>query len=322
MSKLEISKALLENRPKLTEKSINSYSSTLYNLPKKVNNNNDDVNIKWFSDNIDKIIKYLEKMPVNKRKSVLSAVYILTQNKKVQANMKEDINDYNNEIKKQTKSESQEKNWIEWEDVKKIHDEMEIEFNSIVKKKTIVQSDFFKLNKFVLLSCFVLNKPRRVMDYGDMMIKDYDKDKNNYYDVKKSTMVFNNYKTKGTYGRQEVKVNDRFSNILKKWIKINPSNFLILNSIMGQNTSSQMTKQLNDIFGKNISSNILRHSYLSHIYKNIPALEQMQNIAKDMGHSVSTALEYIKKDDSDIEEEQQEEVEEVKPKRKYNKKSK
>ena len=60
-------------------------------------------------------------------------------------------------------------------------------------------------------------------------------------------------------------------------------------------TSPQVTRILNKVFGKNISTSMLRHIYLTDAYKNIPALNEMQNIATDMAHSVSTAMEYIKR---------------------------
>ena len=58
-------------------------------------------------------------------------------------------------------------------------------------------------------------------------------------------------------------------------------------------SSPQITRILNKVFGKNISKN--RHIYLTNAYKDIPALSQMQNIATEMGHSIGTAMEYIKR---------------------------
>jgi hypothetical protein len=54
-------------------------------------------------------------------------------------------------------------------------------------------------------------------------------------------------------------------------------------------------KVLSEFFGKKIGTSMLRHIYLSNLYKDIPALSQMQKTATEMGHSTSMALEYIKK---------------------------
>ena len=40
---------------------------------------------------------------------------------------------------------------------------------------------------------------------------------------------------------------------------------------------------------------MLRHSYLTHTYANIPGLKEMKKRALAMGHNLQTALEYIKK---------------------------
>ena len=40
---------------------------------------------------------------------------------------------------------------------------------------------------------------------------------------------------------------------------------------------------------------MLRHIYLTDVYKDIPKINKMENLADQMGHSVSTAMEYIKR---------------------------
>ena len=62
-------------------------------------------------------------------------------------------------------------------------------------------------------------------------------------------------------------------------------------------TSPQISRMLNKIFGgKHISTDMLRHIYLSEVYKDVPPIRQMEQLASDMGHSVGTAMTYVKKD--------------------------
>jgi hypothetical protein len=61
-------------------------------------------------------------------------------------------------------------------------------------------------------------------------------------------------------------------------------------------TPVKRNQRLNKIFGKKVSCNILRHSFLTEKYKDIPAIKQMQETANDMGHSINEALMYVKKD--------------------------
>ena len=56
-----------------------------------------------------------------------------------------------------------------------------------------------------------------------------------------------------------------------------------------------LARILNKIFGKKISTSMLRHMYLTNVYRDVPKINQMQDLAKEMGHSVSTALEYVKR---------------------------
>ena len=60
-------------------------------------------------------------------------------------------------------------------------------------------------------------------------------------------------------------------------------------------TPPQITRVLNKIFGKNISTSMLRHIYLTDLYKDIPKINKMEILADQMGHSVSTAMEYMKR---------------------------
>ena len=52
------------------------------------------------------------------------------------------------------------------------------------------------------------------------------------------------------------------------------------------------------LVNENIGCDQLRSIYnLSHLYKNIPKLSELQNTAEAMGHSINTALtNYVKKD--------------------------
>jgi predicted Zn-dependent protease len=57
---------------------------------------------------------------------------------------------------------------------------------------------------------------------------------------------------------------------------------------------TNITQMLNVLYGKAISTSMLRHIYLSHLYKDVPKLEQIAKTAHEMGHSVEMALEYVK----------------------------
>ena len=135
--------------------------------------------------------------------------------------------------------------------------------------------------------------PRRSQDYSELKIKNYDTKTENYY--KKSKFYFNIYKTAKNYGLQVIDVPKELDVILKKWIKINKNDYMLYSTNDNKLTSSQITRVLNKTFGKNISTSLLRHIYLTNIYKELPALSKMEDLSSQMGHSLLQQLEYIKR---------------------------
>jgi len=110
-------------------------------------------------------------------------------------------------------------------------------------------------------------------------------------------MVFNSYKTAKTYQQQELAIPPELLKILNKWIKINPTEYLLFDSNSKKLSNVKIAQRLNKIFGKKASVNQLRHSYLSDKYQDTIKLNN--EMAKDMvGMGTSRKQEqiYIKKD--------------------------
>ena len=71
----EISDALKKQRPNLADSSLKTYVSMLYNLHKKLNGNE---KLEWFNDNEDEVMKESENKPLATKKTLLSALFVLT----------------------------------------------------------------------------------------------------------------------------------------------------------------------------------------------------------------------------------------------------
>lgn len=85
--------------------------------------------------------------------------------------------------------------------------------------------------------------------------------------------------------------------IIKKWIKINHTDYMLFSSNKMPLTSSQISRMLNKVFdGKKTSVDMLRPIYLTDLYKGMPSLISMEKTANEMGHSLNTSLTYIKRD--------------------------
>ena len=165
----------------------------------------------------------------------------------------------------------------------------------LLKKKTLDAPQEKLLQSYIILSLFVLQPPRRSLDYTQMVVvPSYDENmdkKFNYFDLKSKKFHFCNYKTAGTYKTQTVPVSDKLYTLLKKYRKAG----LLLQRNDKALTSPDITHVLNKVFDKKVSVNMLRNIFLSSKFGN-ESKELTQDVA-DMGTSVNSAMhQYIKQD--------------------------
>jgi phage-related protein len=289
-------KEIIKNkRPSLSESSITTYNSILTNLYKNVFGDNDsNYDYKKFNKS-DKVIEHLKSLPPNKRKTVLSALFIITDDKKYRDLMISDIEDYNDEINKQEKTESQKINWVNREELNKLIDVKEL--NHLFKKINFIPSEYQDIQKIILLMLYSGDyiPPRRSKDYCDFKINNIDKTKDNY--LKGSKMYFNSYKTSSTYGEQIVEIPNKLKMVLKKWININPTDYLFFDMNGSKLSSVKLNQRLNKLFNKKIGVNAMRKSYLTEKYKDISdRLDEINDDFTKMGSSKIQFKTYVKKD--------------------------
>lgn len=286
---------IAEKRPTLGDSSITTYTSILKNLYKKVFAD-DEYDLSKFGDT-DKVINFLKDVSPNKRKTILSALVIITDKKAYRDLMAEDVKAYNKEISKQIKSDTQEESWVEKEQVKELYDTLKRNADLLYKKKNHTISDLQEIQNYVLLSVLggIYIPPRRSKDFCDFKIKSVDKSKDNFLD--KNKMVFNSYKTAKAYGTQEVEIPTQLRNILKKWIAINPTEYLFFDTNMNPLSSVKLNQRLNKVFDKKVGVNQLRHTFLTDKFgETIKTKNAVNNTMADMGSSAGMLDTYVKKD--------------------------
>lgn len=290
----QIKELIVANKPNISKSSITTYLSILKNLHIKVFGDNIDV------DNFkkaDKVLTFLKDVEPSKRKTVLSALVVITDNKKYRDQMLKDIEEYKTNESTQMKNGKQSESWVDTETIDDIFTKLENNAKLIYKKKSYTSSDLQEIQLFIIL-CVLSGKfipPRRSKDYVDFKIKDIDPEVDNY--LYKKNMVFNSYKTAKTYQRQELTVPPELMKILNKWIKINPTEYLFFDSNLKKLSNVKLTQRLNKIFGKKASVNQMRHTYLSNKYqKTIELNKEMEEDMAKMGTSKAQEKIYIKKD--------------------------
>jgi hypothetical protein len=293
---MSLKELIKEKRPSLSPSSITTYNSILTNLHKKVFEGK-EIDAKDFDDT-DKVLAFLKEYPVNKRKTTLSALVIITDNKKYREQMLDDIKEYNNQINTQEKSETQKDNWVNGNEIKLLWNDLKKTADLLYKKSHLTPSDLQQIQNFIIISLLggVFISPRRSKDFCNFKIKNIDKETDNY--LEKSTMIFNSYKTAKCYGEQKVVIPIQLKNLLNKWIKINPTDWLLFDSNSNSLSAVKLNQRLNKLFdNRKISVNALRHTFLSEKYANtIKMNNDLAEDMKDMGSSMNMAKTYIKKD--------------------------
>ena len=283
---MDLKTKLKELRPNLSASSITTYNSILKNLHKRVFDKELDLND--FNDT-ESILGYLKDIPANRRKTILSALTVLTGMPEYREQMLGDIQTYTNEIAKQEKSETQKENWLETDVLMQKLEQLKKNAAVLYRKRALSAKDLQEIQNYILLVLYSgeFIAPRRSKDYVDFKIADIDKEKDNYLD--KSNMIFNSYKTSSKYGQQRVQIPSKMRTILKKWISVNPTPYLLFDSNQAPLTSVKLNQRLNSIFGKKISVNALRHTFLTSKYGDVGS------DLNDMGTSMNMMTTYIKK---------------------------
>lgn len=301
----------------LTDKGLAPSSIKLYlrNL-EKLNGDEPLKNLNFLKDPTaiqEKLTKYKEN---TKRGYLISICSVLSLDKKTKPKQKlydeyfKLMMDKNTELKSEekenVKSETQEKNWMDWKDVEAKYKELEGKVNAFKDKKEINEHQYDTLLQLVVLSLYVLLPPRR-NEYQYMYVVNTvpANGTDNYLDVAKKQMVFNRFKTSKKEGSVTIDVQEQLQQVISTYLKfhplikgkitkkLQPTPFLVYHSGEPLDKVNSITRILNKIFGKKVGSSMLRHSYLSGKYGNIQ--EEQKADASAMSHSVSQQKDYIKK---------------------------
>lgn len=290
---MELAKDILKKRPHLHEKSVKTYGSVLKSIMK-------DLDMKTSKDLDDhkNVLKYLNEMPPNKRKTRLSALFVLTENDNYKSKMLEDIGEYNASVSKQDKNEKESENWITKDAVISLYDKMKKSANNIMKKGDLKMRDLQEIQNFIMLALFVLIPPRRALDYVEMKIKNVDKKTDNY--IQGNKLVFNTYKTSKSKGQQIVDIPRELKTILNKWVKINPSEYLLFDAKNNKLSSVKINQRFEKIMGKKFSVNMFRKLFLTDKYGDtVKKMKEMEKDMIEMGSSKAQVNHYVKFEDEE-----------------------
>ena len=290
--------SIFEKRDKpIGESSQKLYARNLF----KLNDSKEVTDLNFLKDMKHVLGIIQDYKPTTQRSFIISACVVLkNSNEKLYQQYYELLTTMNNGLKVRTeKTETQEDNWMS-------QAEIEDKLKSLeVNKKITNKKEYAQMLHHLVLSLYVLQAPRRNIDYCLMKLSNDMTDTNfNYLDLKNKRFVFNNYKTNHKYNTIEIPIEPDLMGVIQSYLKHHPQKSKLKNKkhdvhflvwIDGEpiNKSGDITKILNKIFGRNIGSSMLRNIYLSSKYSGM--MKSLKEDTAHMGTSVDVALNtYIK----------------------------
>lgn len=196
-------------------------------------------------------------------------------------------------------SEKQARAMIPWERVLKVHE-------------SLGKRDYGCMDH-VLLSMFCLIPPRRQIDYfririydgpasAEILAKD-DPLASGYLDMhqNKPTITVVKYKTVDIYDTWTKELPANLGMIVRHSLQKTPRKYLFTTQGKPYNTVNNFTQYSNGVLKRlfkndEFTVNILRHAFANYVHHQpFKSMEELKEIARDMGHSVMMSLTYVKK---------------------------
>lgn len=307
----------LQKERGLSESTLNTYLSRLVSLNDKKAFNNMGF-LKDKEKIMEKLSEYADKTQENYLSAIVSSLTLFKDKHLYKSTYKfyyDTLKAKNAEldlIDPSIKTEKQKVNWKSWDDILKIHSELAEKVKEFSHLKSLTGHQWDILQQYTVLSLYVLmDAPRRNADFIHMVVvrsmpKEMDINKN-YFDVENEEFIFNNYKTAKKYGTQTIKIPDNLMDILNVYLKYHPSyavggrkpqeiRFLVNDKGAVLKADNSITRILNCALKANIGSSMLRHIYLSWKFPS-ELLDDMEETADAMAHSVAEQKRYVKRDD-------------------------
>jgi len=290
-------------KPNLKDSSVNLYLTNLKRIYREIECegrkeaicNFDNLN---FLDDFDRVMESLADENVNTKKNRLIAIVVSLQATKanpklVERYTKEMIelaNQSNENYRRQEKTEKQKENWVNYEDLVRLANEMlaRLKKHSILSKEELTRAEYNLLQEYIVLR-FYLNFPLR-NDLADVKVisdKSEDDKRNNFLlvDGENISLILNDYKTAKTFGSQEYNLDKKFSKIVRIFLKHNTSGFFITKGNRTEAiTPNGITKLLNRLFkrelDKTISTSMIRHITATYDRVNDKTLAELEALKK------------------------------------------
>jgi hypothetical protein len=307
----ELISTIKSKRPNIKDSSLNMYIKNLRKLNKEIGDSSNVHSLKVLKEK-SKVDKFLETKAKSTKKNYYATIVVLlmteeNEDKDLIDKYRVEMEDLDSSLKEmqksQEKTEKQKQNWASLEELQKVMKtyKREIDMKGLFKKENLTKSELDLIQKYVITSLYVLdpeNNPPLRSDYSMTVIniKDYNKMKDaelkqNYLVVRGQNKKFfhlGEFKTQGKFNNKTIDVGKKLNTVLNKWLKVNPTKFLLFNRSLEMMTANQLTKAVKSAFSplnKNgLGISMIRHIVISTLYP--PQNKEKQELADKMLHSV------------------------------------
>jgi hypothetical protein len=196
-----------------------------------------------------------------------------------------------------------------WDEITEKRNTLGNQVVAFADAKQLTPPQYETLLKWVVVSLYTLQAPRRNGDYLNCYIVDKNSpqlpEDRNYITLKDpQEFVFHKYKTDKKYGTQTEAVEPELKRVLQIYYKHHPLlvkgrlpkespavKFLVYADGEPVSQLNAITRILNSALGKGTGSSKLRHAYLTDKYGKLT--QEQADDAEKMGHSVAQQKEYI-----------------------------
>jgi integrase len=287
-----------------TDASIAQYNSKLRMLRNLMGIEEGDINFLKKTVKVIKAIEGMTDVALNTRKAYYIAIVatLMTMKKgftrplEIYRQKQLEYNTAQSKIyDEQILSPGEKEKFLTWQDIVAIREKMKGDTDMSIMSKAF--------QDLVIISLYTYLPPAR-LDYGALKIVHALPEKltGNYYYINSvdPEIVLTNYKTAKRYGNHHIKITGELSLLLKKYVSLLPEDAVYLLENVNDDFMSEgtLSRRISSVFekyaGKNISVNILRHSYVTYHMEGQKSKREMDEFAKGLMHSTATDVIYRK----------------------------
>lgn len=320
--KLKINEQAARDSRKITQSTVDLYASRVRIIFLQFGGRS---SLTEYFNGYARVIKNIEKKypnPNTLKTSLWSIIAVLTALGGKKQAIQKYTGKYNETVGGMDRGANDEKNAKEeenWMTMTEIHEKREAMKEALRGKVGAELFDAFQ--QYMVLSLYTLMPPLR-NDFVDVLVyggseegeegeegetePDVDKknDDKNYIFLDENKLVMNKFKTKGSFGAQTITLPEALTAIIAEWMKIRVGIYeelrdrreLLFNVVkMTPMGRTNMPSYMNKIFGRHISTSMLRKIYLSEKYPVVSSSKEMERDAAAMLHSIRTQQSVYRK---------------------------